>query len=132
MMETITWLANEISNAIYWLIKEDSGCVTIKLDDRLAVCVGWSDGYDENDESLIHSPTEPSWCITAGIKVWTSDSMRTDYDWINSPYYDDGNVWYNDISISPKENFIECAKWFLEEYQSLSKLTINKNGLIIN
>ena len=38
-------LAKEIKSAVEWLINEDCGCSTIKLDDKLAVCVGWLDGY---------------------------------------------------------------------------------------
>ena len=78
-------LVKEIKSSVEWLINEDCGCVTIKLDDTLAVCVGWSDGYDVTDTDVIHSKQSPTWCINAGIKVWTSDSMRTDYDFINSP-----------------------------------------------
>lgn len=62
-------LAKEIPSAVKWLIEEDCGCSTIKLDDRLAVCVGWSDGYDPNDAWSIHSKESPTFCITAGIKM---------------------------------------------------------------
>ena len=94
-------LAKEIKYAVEWLIKEDCGCVTIKLDDTLAVCVGWSDGYDVTDTDVIHSKQSPTWCINAGIKVWTSDSMRTDNDFINSTNYDDTeDVWDTDVAIS--------------------------------
>ena len=41
-------LAKEIKSAVEWLIRENCGCSTIKLDEKLAVCVGWSEGYDVN------------------------------------------------------------------------------------
>ena len=53
-------LAKEIQYALKWLIEGDSGCSTIKLDDKLAVCVGWSDGYDPNDARGIHSKENPT------------------------------------------------------------------------
>ena len=124
-------LAKEIKSAVEWLINEDCGCSTIKLDDTLAICVGWLDGYDVTDTGAIHSKTEPTWCVNAGIKVWTSDSMRTDYDFINSPYYEDsGDVWDTDVSISPLENYEELADYFLTEYAAMSRFEIEDDGKI--
>lgn len=125
-------LAKEIKSAVRWLIKEDCGCSTIKLDDTLAVCVGWLDGYDVSNTGVIHSKQSPTWCVNAGIKVWTSDSMRTDYDFINSPYYEySGDVWDTDVSISPFENYEELADYFLKEYDAMSKLEMERDGKII-
>ena len=124
-------LANKIKEAVELLINEDCGCVTIKLDDTFAVCVGWLDGYDITDTGAIHSKQDPTWCINAGIKVWTSDSMRTDYDFINSPYYENtGDVWDTDVSISPFENYEELADYFLTEYEAMSKFEIEDDGKI--
>lgn len=125
-------LAKEIQSAVKWLIEEDCGCSTIKLDDRLAVCVGWSDGYDPNDAWGIHSKESPTFCITAGIKVWTSDYLRTDFDWINSPYYSNGDVWCDDLTVSSDNNYETIVEWFWKEYQTLSKFEISKDGLILN
>ena len=48
-----------IADSVDWLIDEDMGCCTYKLDDRLAVCVGWSGGYgDEERDDIIQSKTE--------------------------------------------------------------------------
>lgn len=124
-------LAKEIESAVEWLIKEDCGCCTIKLDDTLAVCVGWLDGYDVTDTDTIHSKQNPSYCINAGIKSWKSDNLRTDYDFINSPYYEDGDVWDTDVSISPNENYEALADYFLIEYEAISELEIETNGKII-
>lgn len=125
-------LAKEIQSAVKWLIEGNCGCSTIKLDDRLAVCVGWSDGYDPNDAWGIHSKENPTFCITAGIKVWTSDYLRTDFDWINSPYYSNGDVWCNDLTVSLDNNYKAIVEWFWKEYQTLSKFKISKDGLILN
>lgn len=124
-------LAKEIQSAVKWLIEEDCGCSTIKLDNRLAVCVGWSDGYDPNDAWGIHSKESPTFCITAGIKVWTSDDLRTDFDWINSPYYEGGEVWDDDQSISLNEDYEALAEFYLKEYETLSGMTIAKDGRIL-
>ena len=52
---TIKKLAKQLRGAVKWLRNYDEGCVTIGLDNKLAICIGWSNGYDDNDESAIHS-----------------------------------------------------------------------------
>lgn len=122
-------LAKEIKSAVDWLVEEDCGCSTIKLDDRLAVCVGWSGGFDPDDENAIHG--KPATCaIVAAIKVWTTDDMRTDIDWIDAPYYEDGSVYDTEQSISPNEKYERLAKNFLDEFDILKEMDIDENGLI--
>ena len=124
-------LAKKIKEAVEYFEQDETGCYTFKLDDKLAICVGWSDGYDVTDTGVIHSKTEPTWCVNAGIKVWTSDSMRTDYDFINSPYDEGtGDVWDTGMSISPFENYEELADYFLTEYEAMSKFEIEDDGKI--
>lgn len=123
-------LAKEIKSAVEWLKEEDCGCVTLKLDDRLAVCVGWSDGFDPDDETVIHSKSSPTCAICAAIKVWTTDDMRTDIDWIDAPYYEDGGVYDTEQSICPDENYEWLAESFLNEFDILKEMDINENGLI--
>ena len=124
-------LAKEIKSAVETLVKEDCGCSTIKLDEKLAVCIGWASGYNTKDIDVIHSEKNPTFCINAGIKVWTSDSLRTDYDFINSPYYEDGSVWDTDCTISPHEKYEVLADYLLKEYKSLLKFEIEDDGKII-
>ena len=125
-------LANSIRRAVNWLYEKDSGCVTIDLDSRLAVCVGWLNGYDDDDELAIHSKSQPSWCINVNIKVPSSDYMKTDYEYINSPYYDNGDVCCDDITIRPNEDYMSLAKYLLDEYKYVKKLTIDNSGLIMS
>lgn len=124
-------LSKNIQEAVEYFKNDGDGCCTFKLDNILAVCVGWSDGYDVTDTSVIHSIGQPTFCINAGIKVWTSDSMRTDYDYINSPYFENGDVWDTNYSISPNENYEKLAEWLLKEYKELSKFEIEDNGKIV-
>lgn len=125
-------IANEIRDAVEWLKEEQTGCSTYKLDNRLAICTGWSDGYDPEDEHVIHDDGNGygTWAIVAGIKVWTSDDLRTDYDFINYPYFESGDVWDTGVSISPNEDYNELADWFLKEYTEMSKYDIDEDGLI--
>lgn len=127
---TVSELARRIKSAVKWLSKQDEGCVTIKLDDRLAVCVGWQDGFIPDDNRCIHSRNDEDWCIVSGIKVWTSDDVRTDYQFINYPYYKDGDVYDVDISIKPNQNYNQLAKWFMKCYRELQDYYISENGQI--
>ena len=123
-----------IKDSIDWLKEEDMGCTTLKLDDRLAICVGWLKGYgDEKRDDAIQSEQEPDFAINAGIKVWTSDDMRTDYEYINMPYYDGGEVVETDITLDPadeKDGYEQVAKWLLDQYEDLKDLNIDEDGLI--
>lgn len=125
-------LAKEIKTAVDVLVASENGCSTIKLDNRLAVCVGWSDGFDIADNTLVHSKTEPNFCLMVGIKVWTSDDLRTDYDWINSPYLKSGEVLEAELNIRANENYEKLAKWLLNEYENLkaSYEVVSKDGLL--
>lgn len=127
---TVKTLAKEIKAAVKWLKEEDHGCVTLKLDGTLAVCVGWSDGFDPDDETVIHSKTSPTYAICAAIKAWGSDSMRTDLDWIDAPYYEDGSIYDIEQSISPDQNYKWLAENFLKDYDILKEMDIDENGLI--
>lgn len=126
-------LSQWLKDSVNWLIDHQEGCCTYKLGDHLAVCVGWSGGYeDEPDESLIQGIDDLTFAINAAIKVWTSDSMRTDLDYINAPYYENGDVIDIGISISKNEDYDKLAEDFLEEYERLKDLEIRDDGLIIS
>ena len=101
------------------------------LDDRLAIFVGWQDGYSKDDETVIHDENEPTWGIVAGIKVWTSDDMWTDFDYLNFPYYEDGEVLSNEVAVSPDEDYELLADYLLNEYEGLKDLCIEEDGKIV-
>lgn len=124
-------LAKEIKSAVEWLKEQECGCVTLKLDDRLAVCVGWSEGFDPDDETVIHSKTSPTYAICAAIKVWGSDDLRTDLDYIDSPYYEDGSVYDTEMTVYPDDKYyLWVATNFLNEFDTLKELDIDEKGLI--
>lgn len=125
-------LIEALEDAIDYMKKGGNGCFTFKLDDRLAVCVGWLDGYDPADVDLIHDENEPTWCLNAGIKVWTSDSSRTDYEYINAPYFKNGEVWSTDVSLGYSEDIKALAEYLLREYKAMKKLEIAEDGEILN
>lgn len=125
-------LAKEIKKAVEALVASDNGCSTIKLDDNLAICVGWSNGFDPKDKGVFHSKTDPTFCLVAGLKVWTSDDLRTDYDWINFPFFENQEVLDVEVTISDTQNYEILANWLLTEYNDLiaSYKIVSKDGLI--
>lgn len=134
MKYTVQTLAKEIKEAVDWLIQEDCGCCMIKLDSVLGICIGWSAGFDENDETVIHSKGDPTYAICVGIKAWTSDDLGTDFDYFNSPYYDDDcSVLDFDLSVRPDEKYsVSNAQYLLECYESIAALDMDYTGKIID
>lgn len=125
-------IAKFIEESVKWLIKEQEGCCNYKLNDHLAVCVGWSAGYGtEKRNDVIQSIDEPDFGINVGIKVWTSDSaMLTDYDWINFPY-DDEDVWDMGLSVPYNADYDSLAKSMLEWYEEAKEFDMTDGGKIL-
>lgn len=125
-------IATFIKESVEWLVAEQQGCCRYKLDDHLAIFVGWSGGYDkEKDDTLIQANDDPTYAINAGIKVWTSDDLWTDYDWINFPYEKDGDVWDMGLSIAPNDNYKRIVDSLLKWYYEVCSFTIADNGEIL-
>lgn len=125
-------IAQFIKESVEWLIKEQQGCCRYQLDDHLAIFVGWSSGYgDEPRNDVIQAKDSYDWGIDAGIKVWTSDYMQTDYDWLNFPYEKDGDVWDMGLTVSPQEDWERIAKYLLRMYDEVKEFDMKDDGMII-
>ena len=122
-----------LKKSVKWLKKNQEGCCHYILDDHLAILVGWSAGYgDEKRKDVIQAKDDLDYGINAGLKVWTSDSaMLTDYDWVNFPFEEDGEVWDSGVSIAPREKYKRIAKWLLEQYEEIQDLELNDSGMIL-
>ena len=128
---TVDNVAKWLKDSTEWLVDHQEGCCTLKLDDRLAICVGWSAGFgDEPREDVIQAIDDLDYAVVAGVKVWTSDNMRTDYDWINFPYCKNGNVYADSCAIAEDEDFNWLANALITDFEVLEGLTIEENGLI--
>lgn len=128
---TMDNVAKWLKESTDWLIDNQQGCCTFKLNNRLAICVGWSGGYGEEErDDVIQAKDDPDYAINAGIKVWTSDDMRTDFDFINFPYKENGDVYNNAMSITEEEDFNWLAEVLVTDYEALEGLEISKDGLV--
>jgi hypothetical protein len=125
-------IAKFIEESVQWLIKEQQGCCHYQLDDHLAIFVGWSAGYgDKKRNDVIQADDSFDWGINVGLKVWTSDYMLTDYDWINFPYDEDGDVWDMGLGVRPNANYEHLTKSMIKWYGEVKDLKMNDDGMII-
>jgi hypothetical protein len=116
---SVSKLAKFIEDSVNILLTTDYTNCRYPLDDTWAVYVGWSDGFDENDEYVYHNEYNPSAAICCKIADM-EDALWTDYDWCNMPYDEEtGDVWDTDSAISPNEDYQQTASWLLEEYDKI-------------
>ena len=55
-------IAQFVKESVEWLQKEQEGCCRYKLDDHLAIFVGWSRGFgDEKRDDVIQAKDDPDW-----------------------------------------------------------------------
>ena len=128
---TMDNVAKWLKESTDWLIDNQQGCCTLKLDDCLAICVGWSNGFsDEPREGVIQAIDDLDYAIVAGVKVWTSDDMRTDFDFINFPYCKGGDIYDDTYTIAKDEDFDWLANALITDYEVLEGLEIDKDGEI--
>ncbi len=126
-------IAQFIKESVEWLIESQEGCCKYQLDDHLAIFVGWSGGYGKEPRNdVIQAKDDPDWGINAGIKVWTSEYMQTDFDWINFPYYKDGDVLDMDYAISPQEDYERVAKHLMNMYNEVKEFDMTDGGMILS
>ena len=122
-----------IEDAVKGLQNDEGTNYRYKFDDRFALFVGWSDGFAEEDKEVIHNPERPTEAIVAGIKVWTSDDMWTDYDYLNAPYEESGDVLDDTVSIAPDDDYVWLAQHFINDYEiDYEGLEVDKDGKIIS
>ena len=128
---TMDNVAKWLKESTDWLIDNQQGCCTLKLDDRLAICVGWSNGFDDEPrEDVIQAIDNLDYAVVAGVKVWTSDDMRTDFDFINFPFCKGGDVYDDTYTIAKDEDFDWLANALITDYEVLEGLEIDKDGEI--
>lgn len=126
-------IAQFLQESVDYLVENQCGNCRYKLDDHLAIFVGWSAGYgDEKRYDVIQGTTNLDWGIDAGIKVWTSDDVWCDYECVNFPYYENGDVLDMAFAVSPQEDWERAAKYLLEMYEEVRNLDIDDNGLILD
>lgn len=114
----------EVSKFIKGAVKDlfeadDNSTYKLTLDGDFAIYVGWSAGFDEKDETCLHSKSEPQYCLCAKV---AENNPIYEYDWVYMPWYKDGEVYDTDSSIPTDANYNQIAKWLLSSYREMKKL----------
>lgn len=125
-------IAQFVKESVEWLQEMQQGCCRYKLDDHLAIFVGWSAGYGkEKRDDIIQAKDDPDYGINVGIKVWTSDYMQTDFDWLNFPYEKDGDVLDMSLGVEPNDNYESIAETMMKWYDDVKEYDMTDDGLIL-
>ena len=126
--------ADFIKESVEWLLSQECGCCTIRLTASTQLAVGWENGFDPKDPSVIHSKSEPTWGICVGIKALEGDYMKTDFEYLTTPYAadgdDEGEVFSNlEMPLSPRDDYEKTFEYLIGEYGSLLKeYKVQKDG----
>lgn len=119
-----------VLESIETLTTTDYTCCEYKLDDDLSLFCGWSDGYDENDEGMIHSKNNPTWGINVGIKC-NHDYMKTDFDYLNAPYDEEtGEVWDTSMTLDEGGISESDAQWYIDQYKEI-RASLDKGEIVL-
>jgi len=106
-------------------------CYHFPLSEDLSLYVGWSDGYDMADTDIIKSQGDRpdnkngwtcGWAVNAAVKV-RNDCDDSDFDWLDYPFYEDGECWDNGITMRPdqsRRDYRNDAKWFLKTFVAMT------------
>lgn len=118
--------AKFIKESVEWLLQEEMGCCTKELTPEVQLAVGWLNGYDPEDTTLIHSKEDPTWCICVGIVAADGDDLKTDLEWLTIPYVADGENEGDVFSelmepLSPNDNYAKVFKYLAKEYEGILK-----------
>ena len=115
-----------IKESVEWLLSQERGCCHIRLTANTQLAVGWENGFDPKDPSVIHSKSEPTWGICVGIKTLEGDYMKTDFEYLTTPYVadgdDEGEVFSNlEMPLSHEDDYEKTFEYLIGEYVSLLK-----------
>lgn len=112
-------IAKFIKDSVNDLMTTDYTNSRYILDDDLAIFVGWSDGYDETpEEGEIYKEDSPTWRPNVGIKV-RNDYDWADYDFLNFPWYPDGEVWDTGVTLNKADDYSSEADWMIKNYPNI-------------
>lgn len=131
----ISRLAKFLEDSSKALYKSDSAsCYRFLLPDpRLAIYVGWSPGFgDEERDDVVQSKSNPDYGIEMGIKI-RNDADWADYEFLNYPYSENGDVWDAALSVDnlETEDWISDAEYLAGEYEAILKQAETDKDFVI-
>ena len=138
--KNISKVADFLKEACDYFKNQGEGCYSFPLSEDLVLAVGWSDGYDMADEDIIksvegqrqHGDWVCGYAVNAAVKI-RNDYDCSDFDFLDYPYYKDGEVADNGLSMRPnktRREYRKDARWFLENFVAMTN-EIAKGNLIL-
>lgn len=132
--ENVAKVAKFLKESCEYFKKDNEGCCGFQLSDDLALYVGWSDGYDMADDDIIKSKEGQrltdgqgrqwtcGYAVNAAVKV-RNDSDCADFDFLDYPFYENGECWDTGISMRPDATdgeYRKYARWFLKNFVEIT------------
>jgi hypothetical protein len=88
------------------------------LDNNFGFYVYWTQGFDANDDSVIHADADKTYGLVAALKC--RNDAEWDGDYMDCPYdTETGDLYCEDYELSPKDNTVMVAEWLIEDYESM-------------
>lgn len=83
---------------------------------------GWMEGFSESYKDLLClSKTNPKYAMCVKIAVNEGPYAYTDFEMMNMPYDDDGNVDDTCVALEWEDDAEELATWLLTEWERIMK-----------
>lgn len=126
--------ASFIKESIKSLLSQNGGCRTIRLSACTQLAVGWKSGFDPKDHFIIHSMSDPTECLCAGIKAIEGSDAKADFEQLITPYAANGankgeTFLALDVPLELEEDREKDFEYLIGKYQRLlKKYEIQKDG----
>ena len=126
--------ATFIKESIKCLLSQNCGCRTIRLSESTQLAVGWKSGFDPKDHFIIHSMSDPTECLCAGIKAIEGSDAKADFEQLITPYAangaNKGETFLDlDVPLELEEDREKDFEYLIGKYQRLlKKYEIQKDG----
>jgi hypothetical protein len=81
---------------------------------------GWQGGFDPEDtDCLLPSKSSPTYAMCVKIVVNEGPYAYTDFEIMNMPYDEEGNVDDTEVALEWDDNPEEAARWLLCEWERI-------------
>lgn len=91
-------------------------------DSSFSIIGGWMEGFSESyDDLLCISKTNPGYAMCVKIAKNEGPYAYTDFEMMNMPYDDEGNVDDTCIALEWEDDAEELATWLLGEWERIMK-----------
>lgn len=123
--ELAKWLKDEVE-----FLKENKEYVGgwLQLGNGLAATVSWSEGFgDEKRDDVIQAEDNPDYALVCGIKIYNPDDTPDGWLMLSDK---EGNIVTEESGISPKEDYEALAKWLLDDFERVSAVDYDEDGVI--